>query len=373
MTNSTIPFRADLVGSLLRPADLKQAHVDLAAGTITQAQELTVQHQEIARIVAEQAKLGFKAVTDGEFSRQYWHLDFLWGLTGVAEVRHAQYDKNFAGDIAPADNVRLNGRVAYNPDHPFFAAFSYLNSVVPEGVLAKQTIPSPALLFRDHRSDNWADYYDSIDELEQDVITAYVQTIQRFYDLGCRYLQIDDTNWAFLIHNLRRTADDAEAAKPYVELAERSHRLLAGILSQLPKDLAVTSHICRGNFQSTYLFTGGYEYVADYIKDLPYAGLFLEYDNARSGSFAPLKTLWNGDANKTLVLGLITSKFAALEDPAAIKARLKAAAESVPLANLALSTQCGFASTEEGNKVTEAEQWAKLKLVQDIAASVWGD
>ncbi|WP_461225208.1 vitamin B12 independent methionine synthase [Lacticaseibacillus suihuaensis] len=373
MTQSTtIPFRADLVGSLLRPADLKQANAQLKAGTSTAAAEEAVQHREVARIVAAQAKLGFRAVTDGEFSREYWHLDFLWGLNGVAEVRHAQYDKNFEGDIAPADNVRLNGRVAYNPDHPFFAAFSYLNSVVPAGVLAKQTIPTPALLFRDHRSDNWADYYDSLEALEQDVIKAYVQTIQHFYDLGCRYLQIDDTNWAFLIHNLRRTEGDAAAAKPYVELAERSHRLLAGILSQLPEDLAVTSHICRGNFQSTYLFTGGYEYVADYIKDLPYSGLFLEYDNARSGSFAPLATLWNGDANKTLVLGLITSKFPELEDPAAIKARLQEAAQTVPLANLALSTQCGFASTEEGNKLTEDQQWAKLQLVQDIARDVWG-
>ncbi|WP_179394406.1 5-methyltetrahydropteroyltriglutamate--homocysteine S-methyltransferase [Lacticaseibacillus absianus] len=372
MTTTThAPFHADLVGSLLRPATLKQAHADREAGKITTEAEQAIQQAEIRRIVDKQVELGFKAVTDGEFSRQYWHLDFFWGLSGVAELRHATYDKNFKGDIAPADNVKLAGRVTFNPAHPFFDAFSYLNSIVPEGVLAKQTIPTPSLLFRDHRSDNWAEFYPSIDALEQDVITAYVQTIQRFYALGCRYIQIDDTNWAFLIHNLRRTAGDKTAAQPFIELAERSHRLLAGILAQVPDDLTVTSHICRGNFQSTYLFTGGYEYVAEYLKDLPYDGLFLEYDNPRSGSFAPLETIWNHDANKTLVLGVITSKFPDLEAPAQIEHHFDEAKALIPLANLALSTQCGFASTEEGNKLTEAQQWAKLQLVQEIAQTLW--
>ncbi|WP_125703906.1 5-methyltetrahydropteroyltriglutamate--homocysteine S-methyltransferase [Lacticaseibacillus daqingensis] len=373
MTNTThAPFHADLVGSLLRPATLKQANADLAAGRIDAAAALAVQHSEIKRVVDSQVALGFKAVTDGEFSRQYWHLDFLWGLTGVDPVLHATYDKNFEGDIAPVDNAQLTGPVGYNPDHPFFAAFSYLNSIVPDGVLAKQTIPTPSLLLRDHRSDNWADFYPTPEAFEDAIIAAYVQTIQHFYDLGCRYLQIDDTNWAYLIHNLRQTENDPAAAQPFVTLAERAHRLLAGILAQVPADLTVTSHICRGNFQSTYLFTGGYEYVAEYLKDLPYDGLFLEYDNPRSGSFAPLKTIWNGDANKTLVLGVITSKFPDLEAPAQITHRLDEAQVDIPLANLALSTQCGFASTQEGNKLTEAQQWAKLQLVQSIAQSVWG-
>lgn len=366
-----IPFSADLVGSLLRPQTLKDAQAALAAGDITAAEALAVQHQEIKRIVDQQVALGFKAVTDGEFSRQYWHLDFLWGLNGIDEIKHATYEHNFKGDINAAANVTLTGKLSYNPDHPFFAAFSYLQSIVPAGVLAKQTIPSPALLFRDHRSDNWAKYYATIADYEAAVVAAYVATIQHFYDLGCRYLQIDDTNWAFLIQNLRENEHDEAAKQPYVELAERAHRVLAAILPQLPKDLTVTSHICRGNFQSTYLFAGGYQYVADYIKDLPYAGLFLEYDNDRAGDFTPLAKLWNHDEHKRIVLGLVTSKFAELEDPAAIKARIQAATAFVPLDYLALSTQCGFASTAEGNKITEAQQWAKLKLVQEIAAEVW--
>lgn len=376
MTETTTlraPYRADLVGSLLRPAALKQAHQDLAAGTISQAEETAIQQREIKRIVEKQVDLGFHAVTDGEFSRQYWHLDFLWGLNGLAEVRQASYDQKFAGDIAPADNVKLSGKVAYNPDHPFFAAFKYLHSIVPAGVLAKQTIPTPALIFRDHRADNWRDYYANETDLEQDIIKAYVQTIQQFYALGCRYIQIDDTNWAYLIDGLRKTENDAAAQQPFIALAERAHRLLAGILSQLPQDLTVTSHICRGNFQSTYLFSGGYQYIADYLKDLPYDGLFLEYDNERSGSLEPLATLWHNDNNKRIVLGFITSKFAQLEKVSEVEQRINEASEYVPLANLALSTQCGFASTEEGNKVTEDDQWAKLQLVQDIAKDVWHD
>lgn len=366
-----IPFRADLVGSLLRPTALKQANADLAAGKISAAEAQTVQHDQIKRIVTKQADLGFKAVTDGEYSRRYWHLDFLWGLNGVDKIDHARYEHNFKGNINAADNVELTGPIGYNPEHPFFAAFEYLQSQVLAGVLAKQTIPSPALLFRDHRSDNWAKYYDKFEDYQAAVVTAYVDTIKHFYDLGCRYLQFDDTNWAYLIQNLRETEKDPAKHKPFVQLAQLAHDVIAAILPQLPADLTVTSHICRGNFQSTYLFSGSYDYVADYIKDLPYDGLFLEYDTSRDGDFAPLATLWNHDDNKRIVLGLITSKFADLEDPAAIKARIKEATAYVPLDHLALSTQCGFASTAEGNKVTEADQWAKLQLVQTIAKQVW--
>jgi len=369
-TTLTAPFRFDVVGSLLRPASLKKAHAQLATGEITAAEELDIQHAEIKRIVDEQVKLGLHAVTDGEFSRSWWHLDFLWGLTGVGKYDYHQSYK-FKGDHTRTDNAELTGKIAFNPDHPFFAAFSYLQSIVPAGVLAKQTIPSPTMLFRDNRSDNWSKFYDSWDAYLTDLARAYHETIQHFYDLGCRYIQLDDTTWAFLISKLNDDSLSADDRATYRKLAEDAVTVINAALADLPSDLTVTTHICRGNFKSTYLFSGSYDVVAPYLGKLNYDGLFLEYDNQRAGSFDVLDEIWHGDAHKRLVLGLVTSKFPELEKPADLKARIQAAATKVPLENLALSTQCGFASTEEGNQLSETDQWAKLQLVIDTAKSVW--
>lgn len=374
MTTTTLkafPYRYDVVGSLLRPVNLKDARVKFAAGEITADELKTVQRAETKRVVQKQVDLGLKAVTDGEFNRSWWHLDFLWGLTGVGHYDYQQSYK-FHGSKTRTDNADLIGKVAFNPDHPFFESFQYLQSLVPAGVVVKQTIPSPTMLFRDNRSDNWHQFYDSWDAYLDDLATAYHETIQHFYDLGCRYLQLDDTTWAFLISKLNATADDQAAHKKYVGLANDAVRVINQLLEGLPDDLTVTTHICRGNFKSTYLFSGSYDDVADYLGELHYDGLFLEYDSDRAGSFAPLKRIWNGDAGKRLVLGLVTSKFPELEDESVVKARIAEAAKQVPLANLALSTQCGFASTEEGNQLTEEQQWAKLQLVKRIADSVWG-
>lgn len=373
MTTTTLkafPYRYDVVGSLLRPANLKDARAKFAAGEITADELKTVQRTETKRVVAEQVNLGLKAVTDGEFNRSWWHLDFLWGLTGVGHYDYQQSYK-FHGSKTRTDNADLVGKIAFNPDHPFFESFAYLQSLVPDGVVVKQTIPSPTMLFRDNRSDNWHQFYETWDAYLDDLAKTYHETILHFYDLGCRYLQLDDTTWAFLISKLNETADDATAHQKYVGLAEDAVHVINSLLAGLPDDLTVTTHICRGNFKSTYLFSGGYDDVADYLGELHYDGLFLEYDSDRAGSFAPLKKIWNGDAGKRLVLGLITSKFPDLEDEAVVKARIADAAKQVPLANLALSTQCGFASTEEGNQLTEDQQWAKLKLVKRISDSVW--
>ncbi|KRK39354.1 vitamin B12 independent methionine synthase [Levilactobacillus parabrevis] len=374
MTTTTLkafPYRYDVVGSLLRPANLKDARAKFAAGEITADELKAVQRTETKRVVAEQVNLGLKAVTDGEFNRSWWHLDFLWGLTGVGHYDYQQSYK-FHGSKTRTDNADLVGKIAFNPDHPFFESFAYLQSLVPDGVVVKQTIPSPTMLFRDNRSDNWHQFYETWDTYLDDLAKAYHETILHFYDLGCRYLQLDDTTWAFLISKLNETADDATAHQKYVGLAEDAVHVINSLLAGLPDDLTVTTHICRGNFKSTYLFSGGYDDVAAYLGQLHYDGLFLEYDSDRAGSFAPLKKIWNGDAGKRLVLGLITSKFPDLEDEAVVKARIADAAKQVPLANLALSTQCGFASTEEGNQLTEDQQWAKLKLVKRISDSVWG-
>lgn len=369
-TSLVYPYRYDVVGSLLRPDTLKDARGKFAAGKIPADELAAIQHDETQRVVTAQADLGFKAVTDGEFNRSWWHLDFLWGLTGVGHYDYHQSYK-FHGEKTRTDNADLVGKIAFNPDHPFFKTFSALQAMAPAGVVVKQTIPSPSMLFRDNRSDNWSQFYETWDAYLDDLAKAYHQTIEHFYELGCRYLQLDDTTWAFLISQLNATADDATAHAKYVGLAEDAVRVINQVLNGLPTDLTVTTHICRGNFQSTYLFSGGYDVVADYLGQLHYDGLFLEYDSSRDGDFSPLARIWNHDTHKRLILGLITSKFPDLEDPAEIKAKIQQAAESVPLESLGLSTQCGFASTEEGNHLTEDQQWAKLKLVRQIAQDVW--
>lgn len=373
MTEATqvkFPYRYDVVGSLLRTQALKDAHKQFKDGAIDEKQLRAIQHEETKKIVNKQVELGLKDVTDGEFNRSWWHLDFLWGLGGVG---HYDYHKSykFHGSKTRTDNADLVDKIAYNPNHPFFDSFQFLQSITPDGVTPKQTIPSPTMMFRDNRSDNWAKFYDSWDAYLTDLAAAYHETIQHFYDLGCRYIQLDDTTWAFLISQLNETAGNADEHQKYVKMAEDAVHVINQLLTGLPDDLTVTTHICRGNFKSTYLFSGGYDDIADYLGELHYDGLFLEYDNSRSGNFKPLSRIWNGDHNKRLVLGLITSKDPKLEDADQVINRIHEASAQVPLENLALSTQCGFASTEEGNKLTAEQQWAKLQLVKRIAEKVW--
>ena len=256
----------------------------------------------------------------------------------------------------------MTGKVAFNPEHPFFADFNYLKSLLPEGVEPKVTIPSPSLIpNRDGRSDRWPEFYGSWEEFLDDLAQAYHETLLHFYELGARYIQLDDTTWAYLI---ARLLDDPENHEKYVKMCEDIVYLVNKLLKDLPEDLRVSTHICRGNFKSTYLFEGSYEPVAKYLGQLNYDTFFLEYDDARSGSFAPLAEIWNQRKDVLLVLGLFTSKHPELEKYEDIKARLDEALESIPLENLALSTQCGFASTEEGNDLTEEEEWAKLAHIK---------
>ena len=229
------------------------------------------------------------------------------------------------------------------------------------------------MLFRDNRSDNWSEFYDTYNEYLTDLANAYHQTILHFYELGARYVQLDDTTWAFLISKLHETADQPEEHQKYLQIAQDAVTVINALLKDLPEDLTVTTHICRGNFQSTYLFAGGYDDVAEYLGQLNYDGVFLEYDDSRSGSFGPLAKIWNGDKNKRIVLGLITSKQPKIEDQSTIIDRVNEAAQYVPLENLALSTQCGFASTEEGNKLTQQQQWDKLRFVIQTAEKIWGE
>ena len=366
MTNLT---HYDIVGSFLRPKELKKARKKFNEGNISQAELTHVENQAIDQLIQKEESLGLKFVTDGEFRRSWWHLDFLWNLNGVAKYNYHESYK-FHGAKTRTDNVELAGKVTYNPDHPFFEAFKFAQKHA--NVQVKQTIPSPTLLFRDNRSDNWNKFYDNRQDYLDDLATAYHETIQYFYDLGCRYLQIDDTTWAFLISKLNETIDNPTEHTKYTKLAEDSVYVINQAIVNLPEDLTIATHICRGNFKSTFLFSGGYEAVASYLAQLNYDRFFLEYDSKRAGDLAPIKTIWNNRPNVTIVLGLVTSKSGKLEEKEDLIKRINEAAELVPLTNLALSTQCGFASTEEGNILTTDDQWNKIKLVVDTAKQVWG-
>lgn len=365
-----IPFGYDVVGSLLRTDILRRAYQDYENQIIALAKLKQIQQKETRKIVKKQIKLGLKVVTDGEFNRSWWHLDFLWGLDGVSRYDYQQSYK-FHKDHTRTDNVRLVSKIKFNPVHPFFEDFKFLNSLVPKGFIAKQTIPSPTLFFGDNRSDYWFEYYNNWEGYLSDLVEAYRKTILSFYDLGCRYIQLDDTTWAFLISKLNENEVNPIEKQKYEKIAQDSVWLINQILKGLPDDLTVTTHICRGNFKSTYLFEGGYDAVADYLGQLNYDGLFLEYDNDRSGSLEPIKKIWNNNINKQLILGLITTKTPELENVKMIEKKIQTASQYVPIENLGISTQCGFASTEEGNNLTEEEQWNKLSFVKYIARSIW--
>lgn len=376
MTNSTLtktvyPYRYDQVGSLLRPARLHQARADFAAGRIDQAALTQVEDDEIKRIVDKQVALGYKDVTDGEFRRSWWHLDFYAGLKGT-EFFTPKEGWAFSGGESRPGGVTVTGPVAYNPEHPFFRAFQYLQSIVPAGVAAKQTIPSPSVFFPSEPAHILNHYYENVQDFYDALIPTYQETIQHFYDLGCRYLQLDDTAWgmwAAFAHNAHEKVLQPEWAAQ----AKEAVRVINAIVAAKPKDLTITMHICRGNYKSQWAGAGAYDPVADYLAALNIDGFFLEYDDERSGGFEPLAKISANGRHQRIVLGLVTSKRPELEDEDGLKARIKHASEFVPLADLCLSTQCGFASTEEGNNLTEADQWEKLALVAKTAKDVWPD
>ena len=362
----------DIVGSFLRPAKLKQARKDFETGKIDEQALKLSEDQAITELVAKQKQLGLKAVGDGEFRRGFWHLDFLENLTGVEGYVPAKYNQQFQGTDAPAYNVKVVDKVAFNFDHPFLKDFSFLKQVAGKDVLAKLTIPAPTMLYRqeilanDGRS-QIREIYPNLADFYHDLAKTYSDAIQAFYALGCRYLQFDDTNWAFLADEKKRQELLRKGIDPN-EASQISRQIINEALVNKPIDLTITTHICRGNHASAWLFSGGYEAVADDLFATNYDGYFLEFDDERSGDFSPLAKV---PADKRVVLGLVTSKRPELEPKATLIKRIKDASNYHPLENLALSTQCGFASTQTGNKLTQDDQWAKLKLVIDTANEVW--
>jgi methionine synthase II (cobalamin-independent) len=358
------PFRADQVGSLLRSERLKKARLQKAAGNITAEQLRLIENEEITRIVEKQKEIGLQAVTDGEFRRAWWHLDFLENLDGV-EGYEAESGMQFQHAQTKPHSIRVISKLDFT-DHPMLEDYKFLHSIAGEHT-AKMTIPSPSMLHNRGEIDKRA--YSDMEEFFHDLALTYKKAIRAFYDAGCRYLQLDDTSWGYFCSEEQREKVRARGYDPN-ELMELYAKTINEAVAGRPDDLRITMHICRGNFRSTWISSGGYEPVAERIfQGLHIDGFFLEYDSDRAGGFEPLRFVKR--PNLQIVLGLITSKFGELENADDIKRRIDEASRFVDLNQLCLSPQCGFASTEEGNLLTEEQQWAKLRHVVEIAQDVW--
>jgi 5-methyltetrahydropteroyltriglutamate--homocysteine methyltransferase len=366
LQRTTPPFRADHVGSLLRPPALKEARGKRERGEITAAALRAVEDREIENAIEKQEAIGLKLATDGEFRRSWWQFDFLKGLDGV-ELYQTGEGIIFHGVKTKAESVRTVGRIDFST-HPHLDDFRFVKAHAR--VMAKMTIPAPNVLhFRQGRRSISQEVYPDLEAFFDDVADAYRRAVRAFYDAGCRYLQFDDTTWAMMCDE-RELAHSRERGDDPTRLPAAYARMINRALAGRPPDLTVTMHSCRGNFRSTWIADGGYEPIAERLfNEVAIDGYFLEYDSARAGGFEPLRFFPKG--KKQLVVGLVTSKSGALETKDAIKRRIEEATKYVALDQLCLSPQCGFASTEEGNTLCEEEQWAKLRLVVEIADEVW--
>ncbi|MDN3595552.1 5-methyltetrahydropteroyltriglutamate--homocysteine S-methyltransferase [Zunongwangia endophytica] len=371
-THSTIQNKSDVVGSFLRPEALKKAREQFANNQISASDLKLIEDEEIIKLIENQKEAGLTALTDGEFRRSYWHLDFFWGLGGI---EHFLKDQGylFQGEETRKDSARLSGKIKFNPEHPVFESFLFLKKHTGKNHIARQSIPAPAQLYAELVRGNNEEYvkkfYPNQEELYKDIAEAYQQTILKLYNLGCRDLKIDDCTWAMICDtNFWKTMAGEGFDRNL--LKETYLKLNNLALENLPEDLRLSTHVCRGNYHSTWAASGGYEPVADtlFAKEAV-ENFYLEFDDDRSGDFEPLRFV---PKNKNVVLGLLTSKNATLENKQVIIDRIKEATQYVDLERLSLSPQCGFASTEEGNILTEEDQWKKIKLINEITEEVWG-
>lgn len=365
-----IPFRYDYVGSFLRPDYLKKARADFESGAITKEQLKDVEDKAITDLVAKQKKAGYHVITDGEFRRATWHLDFMWGFNGV-EHKKTEKGVQFSGEAALIDDTWLSGKISVDA-HPFVEHYKFVKALEDENTVAKQTIPAPAQFLQQMiipaNIENTRKFYETDEELIKDIAEGYKKVIRDLYDAGCRNIQLDDCTWGVLVAegSVIRYGEGTD----FKEIADKLLKVNNLAVEDKPSDLVITTHVCRGNYHSAYFSSGAYDPVAEPLFGRENVdAYYLEFDDERSGGFEPLKYV-SGD--KKVVLGLITSKNPALEDKDTVIARIKEASKYVPLDRLYLSPQCGFASCEIGNKLTEDEQWAKLALVKEIAEEVWG-
>lgn len=374
MSNSiNAPFRADIVGSFLRPEVLKEARANYAVGKIDVAALKAVEDKCIKELIEKQIANGLPVITDGEFRRAYWHLDFMWGLNGVEHIE-LDHGYQFHDEETTKGSCAITGKIS-GENHPFVEHFKYVKQFEREGVVARQTIPAPAQFYAElyrgkDNSDNTNKFYPNHEELLQDIAVAYRTVIKELYEAGCRNIQFDDCTWGMVCDKDFWTTMTGSGydVKDLEEIYLKVNNLaLEG--REKYDGLVINTHVCRGNYHSTWASKGAYDAVAEFLFSRENVDTFyLEYDDERSGCFEPLKYVAPG---KKVVLGLITTKRPQLENKQEIIARIREAEKYISLDRLYLSPQCGFASCECGNKLTEAQQWAKLALVQEIAKEVW--
>jgi len=360
------PFRADHVGSLLRPPALKKAREQRVKGEITPAQLKEIEDREIERVIRKQEDMGLQSITDGEFRRSWWHLDFLWGLDGI-EKHVMDTGVSFAAVTTRNEGLKVTGKVGFS-GHPMIEHFKFVASHTKR--TPKITIPAPSAAYgRPMRTPIDEKTYPKLDRFFDDLGHAYKKAVRAFADAGCRYLQLDEVFIAMLCdpkyrQTMKDRGDDPE------QLGELYGDLVNVAMSDIPSDMTITMHMCRGNYKSTYMGAGGYEVVQEILfNKIKVHGFFMEYDTDRAGGFEPLRML---PKDRMVVLGLVTTKSGRLESKDEIKRRIEQAAKFISLDQLCLSPQCGFASTEEGNVLAEEEQWAKLRMIVELADEVWG-
>lgn len=364
------PYKFDIVGSFLRPDTIKVARALYEEGKLLYEDLQKIEDKAIEDLIAKQKAAGLKVITDGEFRRSWWHLDFMWGLQGIEKV-FCSKGYNFHNEETRAESCAVVGKIS-GENHPFVEHFKYVKLFEDNTVTARQTIPAPAQLLAELQRNTGVkptkDVYPDENQLVKDIAYAYHTVISDLYHAGCRNIQFDDCTWGMFCDTKyweARQKDDVkmeEIAKQYVDVNNLA-------FDHLPADLIITTHVCRGNYHSTWASQGGYDPIAPILFGKENVDAFyLEYDTERAGGFEPLKYV---NDNKKVVLGLITSKNPVLENKERIIQRIHEAEKYVPLERLCLSPQCGFASTEEGNKLTEEEQWVKLALVKEIAEKVW--
>lgn len=367
------PFRYDFVGSFLRPLSLKEARKQFEAGTISKQELVKVEDACIEDLIAKQKTAGYHVITDGEFRRATWHLDFFWEFNGVGHTK-TKTGLPFHGEAAMIDDTYLTGKISYNNNHSFLRHFEFVKQFEDENTVAKLTIPAPAQFLEQmimpFAWENTSKYYDTQKQVAEDIVKGYRAFIKDIYAAGCRNLQLDDCSWGMVVDSSAPVlfgTTKAGLEKIKEQLLDVNNKAIEGA----PKDLVINTHVCRGNFHSTYASSGAYDSVAEtlFAKENVNA-YYLEFDDERSGGFECLQKV-SGD--KKVVLGLITTKSPKLEDKQEVINRIHEAAKYVPLERLYLSPQCGFASCEIGNKLTEKQQWAKLVLVKEIAQEVWGE
>ena len=365
-TRQTPPFRADHVGSLLRPAALKEARARFAKGEIDRAALKEVEDREIERVIKKQEEVGLQSITDGEFRRSWWHLDFLWGLDGTE--KHVMEDGiHFAAVTTRNEGIKVTGKLGFS-GHPMIEHWKFVAGHTER--TPKITIPAPSAIYgRPVATPIDKSVYPDMETFFDDLGQAYKKAVRAFADAGCRYLQLDEVFIAMLCDENYRLQMKARGDDPD-KLGPLYARLINTAMSDIPSDMRITMHLCRGNYKSTYMGSGGYEAEADVLfNQIKVHGYFMEYDTERAGGFEPLRLL---PKDRQVVLGLVTTKSGRLESKDDLKRRIDQAAKYAPLEQLCLSPQCGFASTEEGNVLAEEEQWAKLRMIVDVAQEVWG-